>query len=46
MNVRQLFPWTISIRYEVFIRVAFLLIVVAFGDYCFHKYRLMKKLKK
>ena len=45
MDVRKLFHWTAYISYEVFIRVAVLLIVVAMADYCFQKYRFIDQLK-
>jgi flagellar biosynthetic protein FlhB len=45
MDVRRLLYWTASISYEVFIRVAVLLIVLAIGDYFFQKYRFTEQLK-
>jgi flagellar biosynthetic protein FlhB len=45
MDVRKLFHWTAYISYEVFIRVAVLLVVVAIADYCFQKYRFTEQLK-
>jgi flagellar biosynthesis protein FlhB len=45
MDVRKLIHWTAYISYEVLIRVAVLLIVVAFGDYLFQKYRFTEQLK-
>jgi len=45
MDVRKLFHWTAYISYEVFIRVAALLIVVALADYLFQKYRFTEQLK-
>ncbi len=45
MDVRKLFHWTALISYEVFIRVAVLLVVVALADFCFQKYRFIDQLK-
>jgi flagellar biosynthesis protein FlhB len=45
MDVRQLFHWTTLISYEVFIRVAVLLVCVAIVDYFFQKHRFMDQLK-
>jgi flagellar biosynthesis protein FlhB len=45
MDVRKLFHWTAVIGYEVFIRVAILLIVLALGDYLFQRYRYTEQLK-
>jgi flagellar biosynthetic protein FlhB len=45
MDVRRLLYWTASISYEVFIRVAVLLIILAIGDYFFQKYRFTEQLK-
>ncbi len=45
MDVRKLFHWTAYIGYEVFIRVAVLLIAVALADFCFQKYRYIEQLK-
>lgn len=45
MDVRKLFHWTAYVSYEVFIRVAVLLIVLALGDYLFQKYRFTEQLK-
>ncbi len=45
MDVRQLFYWTATISYEVFLRVAILLLVLALGDYAFQKYRYLEQLK-
>jgi flagellar biosynthesis protein FlhB len=45
MDVRKLLYWTASISYEVFIRVAVMLIVLAIGDYFFQKYRFTEQLK-
>jgi flagellar biosynthesis protein FlhB len=45
MDVRKLFHWTAAISYEVFVRVAILLIVIAIADYFFQKYRFTEQLK-
>jgi flagellar biosynthetic protein FlhB len=45
MDVRKLFHWTATISYEIFIRVAVLLIVLAIADYYFQKYRFIEQLK-
>jgi flagellar biosynthetic protein FlhB len=45
MDVRKLFHWTAVISYEVFIRVAALLIIIAIADYFFQKYRFTEQLK-
>jgi len=45
MDVRKLFHWTAFISYEIFIRVAILLIIIAIADYCFQRYRFMEQLK-
>ncbi len=45
MDVRKLFYWTTTISFEIFLRVAILLIIVAIADYCFQRYRFMEQLK-
>jgi flagellar biosynthesis protein FlhB len=45
MDVRKLFHWTTTISYEVILRVAILLGVLALGDYLFQKYRFTEQLK-
>jgi flagellar biosynthesis protein FlhB len=45
MDVKKLFHWTSYISFQVFIRVAVLLIVLAIADYCFQKYRFMEQQK-
>jgi flagellar biosynthetic protein FlhB len=45
MDARKLFYWITQISYEVFIRMAFLLIVIAIGDYAFQKYRYKEQMK-
>ncbi len=45
MDARKLFHWTTFISYEVFIRVAVLLVFVALADYGFQKYRFIEQLK-
>jgi flagellar biosynthesis protein FlhB len=45
MDVRKLFHWTTLITYEIFIRVAVLLVILAIADYCFQKYRFIEQLK-
>jgi flagellar biosynthesis protein FlhB len=45
MDVRKLFHWTAYISYEILIRVAVLLFVIAIADYFFQKYRFAEQLK-
>jgi flagellar biosynthesis protein FlhB len=45
MDVRKLFHWTAFISYQILIRVAVLLIVIAIADYFFQKYRFAEQLK-
>jgi flagellar biosynthetic protein FlhB len=45
MDVNQLLYWTATISYEIFIRVAILLVILAIADYCFQKYQLSEQLK-
>jgi len=45
MDVRKLVHWTGYISYQVFIRVAVLLVIMAIADYCFQKYRFIEQLK-
>jgi flagellar biosynthetic protein FlhB len=45
MDVRKLFYWTTFISFEVLIRIAVLLMVLALGDYLFQKYRFTEQLK-
>jgi flagellar biosynthetic protein FlhB len=45
MDVSKLFHWTALITYEIFIRVAVLLVILAIADYCFQKYRFIEQLK-
>lgn len=45
MDAKKLFYWTASISYEVFIRVAVMLVVLAIADYYFQKYRFTEQLK-
>lgn len=45
MDLRQLIYWTASISYEVFLRIAVLLIVLAIADYAFQKHRFLESLK-
>jgi flagellar biosynthesis protein FlhB len=45
MDVRKLLHWTASISYELFLRVAVLLVIVAFADFAFQKYRFREQLK-
>ncbi|MBN1571477.1 MAG: flagellar biosynthesis protein FlhB [Acidobacteria bacterium] len=45
MDVRKLFYWTVSLSYQVFIRVSVLLIILALADYFFQKYRFIEQLK-
>jgi flagellar biosynthetic protein FlhB len=45
MDVGKLLYWTVTISYDIFIRVAILLLVLAIGDYFFQRYRFMEQLK-
>jgi flagellar biosynthetic protein FlhB len=45
MDVRKIVHWTAYISYEVFIRVAVLLVILAVFDYFFQKYRFTEQLK-
>ena len=45
MDVRQIFHWTTTISWEILIRVALLLIVVAIADYAFQRYQFRQQLK-
>jgi flagellar biosynthetic protein FlhB len=45
MDIRKLVHWTAYISYEVFIRVAIMLVILAVFDYCFQKYRFIERLK-
>ena len=45
MDIRQILYWTATISYDVFIRVAVMLLVLAIGDYFFQRYRFMEQLK-
>ena len=45
MDAKKLFHWTSYITYQIFIRVAVLLIILAIVDYCFQKYRFTEQLK-
>jgi flagellar biosynthesis protein FlhB len=45
MDIRKLLHWTASINYEIFIRVAVFLVIIAVADYFFQKYRFMEQLK-
>jgi flagellar biosynthetic protein FlhB len=45
MDANQLLYWTATISYEIFIRVAVLLVILAIADYCFQKYQLHEQLK-
>jgi flagellar biosynthesis protein FlhB len=45
MNANQLLYWTATISYEIFIRVAVLLVILAIADYCFQKYQFTEQLK-
>jgi flagellar biosynthetic protein FlhB len=45
MDVKKLVYWTAYISYEVFIRVAILLIIMAIADFMFQKYRFKEQLK-
>ncbi len=45
MDVKKLVHWTAYISYEVFIRVAVLLVILALGDFFFQKYRFKEQLK-
>jgi flagellar biosynthesis protein FlhB len=45
MDVEKLFYWTATISYEIFIRVAVLLVILAIADYFFQKHQLHEQLK-
>jgi flagellar biosynthetic protein FlhB len=45
MDARQLMYWTGTITYQIFIRVAVFLVVLAFFDYMFQKRQFMEQLK-
>jgi flagellar biosynthesis protein FlhB len=45
MDVRKLLHWTASISYEVCVRVAVVLVIMAIADYCFQRYRFTEQLK-
>jgi flagellar biosynthetic protein FlhB len=45
MDTRQLIHWTGSISYEVFLRVAVFLVIMAIGDYMFQRHRFLESLK-
>ncbi len=45
MDPKKLLYWTAVISFEILIRVAVLLIVLAIADYCFQKYRFTEQLK-
>ena len=45
MDVRQLLHWTATISYEILIRVAILLVVLAVADYAFQRYRFLEQMK-
>lgn len=45
MDVRGLLYWTAFIGWHILIRVGILLLVVAFADYAFQKYRFIEQLK-
>ena len=45
MDLRQLIHWIGLISYEVLLRVAVLLVILAIGDYMFQRYRFLESLK-
>jgi flagellar biosynthetic protein FlhB len=45
MDAKQLLYWTATISYEIFIRVAVLMVILAIADYCFQKYQFTEQLK-
>jgi len=45
MDVRQLFYWVGTISYEILIRVAVLMVILAIADYFFQKYQFTEQLK-
>jgi flagellar biosynthesis protein FlhB len=45
MDANQLLYWTATISYEIFIRVAVLLVILAIADYCFQRYQFHEQLK-
>jgi flagellar biosynthetic protein FlhB len=45
MDVRQLLYWTGTIAFQICIRIAVLLIVIAMADFAFQKYRFLERMK-
>jgi flagellar biosynthetic protein FlhB len=45
MDARQLLYWTASVSFDVFLRVAVFLILLALADYAFQKYRFLESMK-
>lgn len=45
MDVRKLLYWIAVISFEVLIRIAVLMLIVAIADYCFQKYRFKDQMK-
>ncbi len=45
MDLRQLLYWTASISYELFLRVALFLVILAIADFAFQKYSFLEQLK-
>jgi flagellar biosynthetic protein FlhB len=45
MNHEKILYWIASICFNVLIRIAFLMVLVAIADYCFQKYRFKEQMK-
>ena len=45
MDVRQIFHWAVTISFNILIRSALLMIIIAIADYAFQKYQHNKQLK-
>jgi flagellar biosynthetic protein FlhB len=45
MDVKHLLYWIVSICYDVLFRIAIVMVIVAFGDYAFQKYRFKEQMK-
>jgi flagellar biosynthesis protein FlhB len=45
MDIRQIIHWIVSISYDVFLRSAAFLGILALADYAFQKYRFLEQLK-
>ena len=45
MNEGKILYWLVSLAFDVLIRIAVLMLIVALADYCFQKYRFKEQLK-